>query len=253
MSQRPHFFYGWVIVAVALVMMAAGYALRNTFSVFYPVLVEEFGWDRGNTALMFSISVLVYGVTAPLAGGLVDRFSPRLIFPLGACLMGGAIALCSLATQQWHFYLLYGVATAFGLSICGSTPMSALVARWFVRKRALAFGIFNMGFGVSLLASPFAQSLITELGRRQAYLTIGLLTIAITVPLVLVFIRRSPAAKGPVPDGIAAPPVPTSGPGSPRAGPPGCARSGRTSAPWPHASSGACSSPTCASWDWPSR
>ena len=186
-------------------MMAVGYALRNTFSVFYPALVEEFGWDRGSTALMFSINIIVYGITAPLAGGLADRFSPRLVFPIGICIMGGAIALCSVATQQWQFFLLYGVGAAAGLSMTGVTTLNTIMARWFVRKRALAFGIFNMGFGFSLLASPVAQSLITGLGREQAYLTIGLLAIAITVPLVLIFMRRSPADKGTVPDGVADP------------------------------------------------
>ena len=210
MTRQPRLFYGWVIVGIALIMMAVGYALRNTFSVFYPVLVEEFGWDRGNTALMFSINVLVYGVTAPLAGGLIDRFSPRLVFPVGVLLMGGAIALCSLATQQWHFYLLYGAVAAFGLSVCGSTPLAAIVSRWFVRRRALAFGVFNMGFGISLLASPAAQSLITDLGRRQAYAAIGLAAIALVVPLVLLFMRRSPEEKHTWPDGVAVPP-PTPG------------------------------------------
>ncbi len=207
MNQQPRFFYGWVIVAIALIMMAVGYALRNTFSVFYPVLVEEFGWERGNTALMFSINVLIYGVTAPIAGGLIDRFNPRLVFSVGVCLMGGAIALCSLATQQWHFYLLYGAIAACGLSMCGSTPLAALVSRWFVRRRALAFGIFNMGFGISLLASPAAQSLISDLGHRQAYASIGLAAIAIVVPLVIVFMRRSPEEKGTRPDGASALPA----------------------------------------------
>ncbi len=209
MTRQPRFFYGWVIVGIALVMMATGYALRNTFSVFYPVLVEEFAWDRGNTALMFSFNILVYGLTAPFAGGLIDRFSPRLVFPIGVCLMGGAVALCGLATRQWHFYILYGTVAACGLSMCGSTPLSALTARWFVRKRALAFGIFNMGFGLSLLASPLAQSLISGLGREQAYVAIGLLAIAITVPLLVIFMRGSPADKGTIPDGT--PPVTSGG------------------------------------------
>ncbi|MFW6056220.1 MAG: MFS transporter, partial [Chloroflexota bacterium] len=208
MTKRPRIFYGWVIVAIAFTMMAVGYALRNTFNVFYPALVEEFGWARGSTALMFSINIIVYGLTAPLAGSLADRFSPRVVFPAGICLMGGSIALCSIATQQWHFFLLYGVGAAAGLSMTGVTPQSALIARWFVRKRALAFGIFNMGFGFGLLASPVAQSLITGLGRSQAYLTIGLLAIAISVPLAVFLMRRSPAEKGTYPDGIAAP-IPT--------------------------------------------
>ncbi|MBN1152550.1 MAG: MFS transporter [Dehalococcoidia bacterium] len=205
MTKQPRFFYGWVIVAVAFTMMAVGYALRNTFSVFYPALVEDFGWARGSTALMFSINIIVYGITAPIAGGLADRFSPRLVFPIGICIMGGAIAMCSVATQQWQFFLLYGVGAAAGLSMTGVTTLNTIMARWFVRRRALAFGIFNMGFGFSLLASPIAQSLITGLGRDRAYFTIGLLAIAISVPLVLIFMRRSPADKGTFPDGIAEP------------------------------------------------
>jgi len=190
-------------------MMAVGYALRNTFNVFYPALVEEFGWARGSTALMFSINIIVYGITAPIAGGLADRFSPRIVFPIGVCIMGGAIALCSVASQQWHFFVLYGVGAAVGLSMTGVTPQSTIMSRWFVRRRALAFGIFNMGFGFGLLASPLAQGLISGLGQSQAYLTIGLLAIAISVPLAVIFMRRSPADKGTVPDGIAAPlPVP---------------------------------------------
>ncbi len=209
--QRSRFFYGWVIVAVALTLMAVGYTLRNTFSVFYPVLVDEFGWERGNTALMFSINIIVYGITAPLAGGLVDRFNPRFVLSAGVCIMGGAIVLCSLATEQWHFYFLYGAMAATGLSMAGVTPLSALIARWFVRRRALAFGIFNMGFGLSLLFAPIAQSLISSLGRQQAYLTIGLLAIAIAVPLVVIFIRRTPQEKGTAPDGVFVPPLPPDG------------------------------------------
>jgi MFS family permease len=203
MTQQPRFFYGWVIVAIAFIMMAIGYTQRSTFAVFYPVLVEEFGWERGNTALIFSISIIVYGLTAPLAGRLVDRLGPRVVFPFGVCLMSGGIALCSVATQQWHFYLLYGVMAAVGLSIVGSTPLNAIITNWFVRKRALAIGIYSTGFGASLLVSPLAQKLITGLGWQRAYLTMGVLTAVIVVPLVIIFMRRSPSDRGTVPDGDA--------------------------------------------------
>ncbi len=205
MSHKSRFFYGWVIVAVAFIMMAVGYAMRNTFAVFYPTLVEDFGWDRGSTALMFSINIIVYGLTAPIAGGFADRFSPRVVFPIGITIMGGSIALCSIATQQWQFFLLYGVGAAFGLSMTGVTTLNTLIARWFVRRRALAFSIFNTGFGFGLLGSPIVQSLISGLGRKEAYLTIGLFAIVFLVPLVVIFMRRSPADKGTVPDGMEEP------------------------------------------------
>ena len=201
MKQRS-IFYGWVILGIAFVTMTLGYALRNTFSVFYPAIVEEYGWTRANTAIMFSLTLLVYGFAAPAAGRLVDRFDPRVTLSAGACIAGGGIALCSLATRQWQFYLLYGVMVAIGLSMIGITPFSAIVTKWFLRRRGLVFGVMNAGFSISLLAAPFVQSLISNLGWQAAYAIIGLLSIAVLLPLCALFIRRSPQDKGLQPDGI---------------------------------------------------
>ena len=202
LKQRPRFFYGWIIVAVAFVIMAVGYALRNSFSVFYPAIVEEFGWGRGNTALMFSVQMVVYGLMSPVAGRLVDRIEPRLVLSVGACIMAGGMALCSLATAQWQFYLLFGVMLAIGLSMVGVTPLGAIVSNWFVRKRGLVFGILAAGFGLSLISAPFAQFLISSFGWENAYVIMGLLSIPLVVPLCILFIRRSPEEKGLLPDGV---------------------------------------------------
>lgn len=183
-------------------IMAVGYALRNSFSVFYPTIVEEFGWGRGNTAIMFSLSILVYGMMSPVAGRLVDRFEPRLILSAGAGIVGGGIALCSLATTQWQFYLLYGVMGAIGLSMIGMTPLSAIVANWFFRKRGLVFGILSAGFGVSLVSASGAQFLISRCGWQAAYVIIGIFAIALLMPLVILFVRRSPQDKGLLPAGM---------------------------------------------------
>jgi MFS family permease len=195
-------FYGWVVLAASFISLVLGYAIRNTFSVFYPAIVEEFGWGRGNTALMFSISIIVYGLAAPLAGSLVDRFKPRLILSLGAFILGGGIALCSLATTQWQFYLLYGVVAAIGLSLVGWTPLTAIISNWFVKKRGLAFGIMGAGFGGSLVSASVAQLLISSLGWQTAYVIIGAFAIVVIAPLCSFLIQRSPADKGFLPDGI---------------------------------------------------
>ena len=182
LKKRPHI-YGWVVLAVAFIIIVLGYSIRNTFSVFYPTIVEQFGWGRGNTALMFSISIIVYGFVAPAAGGLVDRFGPRLVLPVGACLMGGGIALCSLADTQWQFYLFYGVMGAVGLSLTGVTPLAAIVSSWFVEKRGLVFGILSAGFGASLVTASIAQFLISSFGWQTAYVIIGLFSIGVIVPI----------------------------------------------------------------------
>ena len=202
LKKRPRIFYGWVILGVAIITIILGYTVRNTFSVFYPAVVEAFGWERGSTALMFSITILFYGLAAPAAGGLADRFGPRLVLPMGACIMGGGLILCSLARTQWHFYLFYGVIAAVGLSIAGWTPLTTMISNWFVKKRGLAFGILAAAFGASLPSAYAAQFLISRFGWQTAYVIIGLASIIIIVPLCAFFLRRSPQEKGLMPDGI---------------------------------------------------
>ena len=136
---KGRFFYGWVILAIGFLTMVCGYVCRTTFSVFYPAIVDEFGWTRGNTALIFSVNILVYGMVAPFAGALADRFQPRFVLATGALLMGTGLVLCSFATARWQFYLLYGVLAAVGLSIAGWAPVSTLITNWFsVVGRCLA-------------------------------------------------------------------------------------------------------------------
>jgi sugar phosphate permease len=197
-------FYGWVILAIGFATVVGGYVCRNTFSVFYPAIVDEFGWGRGNTALIFSINVLVYGLIAPVAGGLIDRFRPRYVLSAGAIIMGTGVALCSLATEKWQFYLLYGVVASIGLSIAGWAPITALVGNWFVRRRALSLGILGAGFGASLVFAFVAQYLISSLGWRSAYVFIGVFAAAIIAPLTLLFVTKRPQDKGLFPDGVTA-------------------------------------------------
>jgi len=202
---RPHrFFYGWVILAICFFTIVAGYVCRNTFSVFYPAIVDEFGWTRGNTALIYSINVLVYGLVAPFAGGLADRFRPRYVLATGAVITGVGMALCSVASTKPQFYVLYGVVAAIGLSIAGWVPVATLLTNWFVKRRALVFGVLGAGFGLSLIAAYTTQYIILSLGWRSAYLIIGLLVAVVIPPACVLFIRRTPADKGLFPDGMSA-------------------------------------------------
>jgi len=202
LKKRDGIFYGWVILSVALITLLLGFGIRNAFSVFYPTIVAEFGWGRGNTALMFSITIIVYGLVAPFAGSLVDRFGPRLVLPVGAFIMGGGVALCGMATAQWHFFLCYGVMGAVGLSLVGWTTQATIVSNWFVKKRGLVFGILGAGFGGSLVFASVVQFLISTFGWQTAYVIIGVSSIAIIAPLSGLLMRRSPQDKGLLPDGL---------------------------------------------------
>ena len=185
-----HATFGWFVLAAGFILMIVGYAMRNSFTVFYPVIVNDFGWTRGLTAIMFSVSLLCYGFVAPVAGGLVDRFDPRIVLTIGGLVVSGGIALCSIATETWHFYLFYGVILATGLSLIGMTPLSTIITDWFPRHRGMVFGLLGSGFGVSLVSAPAFQYLISRFGWQTAYLVIGATAAAIIVPLALMFMKR---------------------------------------------------------------
>ena len=202
LKKRHGIFYGWVILSVALITLLLGFGIRNAFSVFYPTIVAEFGWGRGNTALMFSIAIIVYGLVAPAAGSLVDRFGPRLVLPVGASIVGGGVALCATASAQWHFFLLYGIIGAVGLSLIGWTTQATIVSNWFVKERGLVFGILGVGFGGSLVFASVAQFLISTFGWQTAYVIIGVASIAIIAPLSILLMRHRPQEKGLLPDGL---------------------------------------------------
>jgi MFS family permease len=191
--RRPRFFYGWAVLAAGFTLILFGYAMRNTFSVFYPVIVSDFSWTRGDTAFMYSLTILSYGLFAPVAGRLADRFNPKFVLAAGGLIVGGGIALCSLATSIAYFYVIYGVLVAVGLSLIGITPLTAVLTHWFGSKRGgMVFGLLGSGFGVSLISAPLFQWLISGFGWRNAYVLIGLFAVAVIVPVSIGIVRRSP-------------------------------------------------------------
>src|SRR3981189_3095845 len=111
------FFYGWIIVVVTFVTMAIGVNARTAFSLFFPPIIDEFGWERGVTAGAFSFGFLVSGAVSPLIVRLMDRSGPRAVMELGVALMAGGLLLAPLTSQPWPPYLTLGVM-AGARSIC---------------------------------------------------------------------------------------------------------------------------------------
>src|SRR5574341_427482 len=105
-STRPRlpFFYGWVIVAVAFVTMGVGVNVRTAFSLLFPPILDEFGWERGVTAGAFSFGFLVSAALTPSLGRLMDRRGPRLVMEIGVGLMAAGLMLATLVRQPWQLY-----------------------------------------------------------------------------------------------------------------------------------------------------
>ena len=196
MTARGSLFYGWVVVAVMCVVMILVYGVRHSFSVFFPPILDEFGWGRGETAVMLSLHLFFYGLAAPVIGTITDWWHPRRILLIGTVILSSAAALCSLATQLWHFYLIFGLVTPIGLACCGSPVVNPTIANWFSKNRGLALGVAQMGGGLSFVYVIYPEFIMSMAGWRTAYVAMGVTMLIILIPLVHFFYRYHPREKG---------------------------------------------------------
>lgn len=199
---KPRVFYGWVVVAVAFVCLAIGYAVWHSFAIFYVAILADFGWSRAGTALAFSAFTISYGLTSPLSGFLADRYGARVVVPVGAVVLGAGQILSSMTSEPWHLYVFYGILTASGLNMVGTIVNFTVLANWFSRRRGTAIGLAASGIGVGmLLLVPLLQYIINIAGWRTAYLAMGLIVLAVVPGLALLFYRQRPEDMGLLPDG----------------------------------------------------
>lgn len=199
---RLPFFYGWVVVAVAFVTMGVGVNTRTAFSLLFPPILEEFGWERGVTAGAFSFGFLVGTVWAPFIGLLMDRLGPRYVIPCGVVLVSAGLALTTLIQHPWQLYLILGALVVGGSIFLSYIGHSLFLPYWFVRRRGLAIGIAFSGVGVgAIVLFPWLQWLISKTGWREACWSLALLLAGILLPLNIVLQRQRPEVMGLAPDG----------------------------------------------------
>src|SRR3990167_9357530 len=113
-APRFPFFYGWAIVAVAFVTMGVAVNARTAFSLLFPPILDEFGWERGVTAGAFSFGFFISAVLSPLLGRLMDRHGPLIVLEVGVGIMGIGLLFAAQVSQPWHLYLTLGVLVGSG-------------------------------------------------------------------------------------------------------------------------------------------
>jgi len=148
-------------------LLVAG--ITNTFPVFLPALLAEFGGSRAATASTASLLWVGGALLSPLAGYLVARWNPRRLVCLGLAGVAGGMILGSLAPTLPLFLVAMGVGGGIGLGLTGMTTHAALIADAYVRRRGLATGIAFGGSMAAYALAPPAQWIITHWGWRPAF------------------------------------------------------------------------------------
>jgi MFS family permease len=189
------------VIAVAFVTMGVGVNARTSFSLLFPPILDEFGWERGVTAGAFSFGFLVSAILSPSLGRLMDRYGPRLQMEVGVVAVAAGLFLAPLVTRPWHLYATLGVLVGGGSVCLAYTGHSFFLPNWFVRRRGLALSIAFSGVGVgSIVMLPWMQMQIARAGWRAACWTLGVVVLVLLAPLNLLHKRR-PEDMGLAPDG----------------------------------------------------
>lgn len=198
------FFYGWGIVLASFASLAIVFGARLSFQVFFVALIEDFGWSRASTAGVFSVSMIVFSLTAVPFGWLLDRIGPRKLFSTGAMLFAAGLLMSGWVSTQWQLYFWYGLVASLGITILGLSNYATIIARWFRRKRGTAMGLAFAGTGIgTLVIIPLTERWITAWGWRAAMAGQAALLMAIVLPLSAFVLRLRPAELGLYPDGDA--------------------------------------------------
>ncbi len=190
-ASKPRFFYGYIVVLVAVIVLLFTQGTFLSFGIFFKPLSEDFGWTRAMTAGAYSLGSVVLGFLFIITGRLNDRFGPRVLVTFCGVILGIGYLLMSQIETIWQFYLVYGLMIAVGVS-GGLVPMISTVSRWFVKRRGLATGIVSGGIGLGLVIVPIlVNRFISSYGWRDSYAIIGVATLVILV-LVAQFLKRDP-------------------------------------------------------------
>ncbi|GAB3102493.1 MFS transporter [Aestuariicella hydrocarbonica] len=195
--MKFNFYQGWWQVAVALLLQ--GVSAASIFTG-YSVVVAPFKLEFGpsNMVLMLGMTVtsLCSGLLSPSIGAALDRFSMRRLMLAGSALVAVGFLLLSITTSMVQVLVIYAVFMAMGSILLGPIASSALLARWFTRRRGLAMGIAASGSAIGgLLLPPLLQMLIDSYEWRDALRMFGVLIFALTAPVIALLVIDRPTPE----------------------------------------------------------
>lgn len=214
--RRDRIHPAWIVAGVTFLALLASAGFRSTVGLFIVPFEQDFGWTRDQVSLAISINLVCYGLIAPFAAAIVERFGARRLMMVALGVVAAGAGLTTMMSALWQLKVLWGLAigTATGAI---SIPLSAIVAtRWFVKRRGLVTGLLAASFATgNLVFLPLLAWITRDFGWQRA---VGLVAIcaALMVPLVGWLMRERPADSGQLPYGAKeAPPAPPRTTGNP--------------------------------------
>ena len=179
-KDRPRLYYGYVIVAVASIMMMMIWGTFNSFGVFFESFIKEFGWTRAVTSGASALNTMIFGILCVFSAGLSERLGPRWVITICSIILGVGYLLMARLASTWDLYLSFGVFVAVGMS--AYIPLLSLVPRWFTGNRGRMNAVVLSGMGLGIMIVPLVASYLISVWQwRSSYLAIAIATLIVMV------------------------------------------------------------------------
>ncbi len=186
----------WIVAAVAFVATIGAAGFRATPGVFITPLHDEFGWSTGTISAAVSVNLILFGLTAPFAAALMERFGMRRVVAAALLLVAVGSGLTIFMTQSWQLILCWGVLVGLGTGSMALVFVATVTNRWFVKHRGVVTGVLTAGGAAGqLIFLPVLATLVAHHGWRTAALLVSACALAV-VPLVVFLLRDHPADVG---------------------------------------------------------
>lgn len=191
----------WWVAAVAFVALLAAAGFRAAPGALMVPLHEEFGWSTSVMSLAVSINLVLFGLTAPFAAALMDRFGVRQVVATALILIALGAGGSVLMTASWQLLIFWGVLIGLGTGSMALVFAATIANRWFVHRRGLVMGILTAGSATGqLIFLPPIAALAETAGWRPASLIVASAAL-LAVPLVWIVLRNYPEDRGVLPYG----------------------------------------------------
>lgn len=185
-----------MVAAVSFIAILGAAAFRSVPGVMMNPLHHEFGWSHGTVGAAMAVNMTLYGLTAPFAAALMDRFGVRPVLTGALTLIAAGSALSVLMTASWQLVLLWGVLVGLGTGAISMGFVATIATRWFEARRGLVTGVLTAASATGqLVFLPVVAAVTTHHGWRWASLIVAAAAVAV-VPLVAVFMRNYPQDLG---------------------------------------------------------
>jgi predicted MFS family arabinose efflux permease len=191
----------WWIAGVAFLALFAAAGFRGAPGALLVPLHTEFGWSMSVMSLAVSVNLVLYGLVAPFAAALMDRFGLRRVVPIALALVALGAAGSVFMTASWQLLIFWGVLIGGGTGSMALVLAATIAERWFVTRRGLVMGVLTAGQATGqLVILPPVAAIAESIGWRPASLIIGAVALAV-IPLAAWVLRDSPAELGALPYG----------------------------------------------------